>query len=124
MERTRMRRSSITVAAVFAAALTLAGLAGADSTPVGPLPAGPVTTVHTTKGQLVSVALPSRSGLSWRLARAVDSHVLVQVSEANVDKSVVIVYKAVGKGTVAVRYGLTRGETAKAKASATYKVTV
>jgi len=119
-----MRRSLSTVVAALAAALALAGLAGADSTPVGPLPPGPVTTVHTTKGQLVSVALPSRSGLSWRLARAVDPHVLVQVSEANVGNSVVIVYKAVGRGTAAIRYGLTRGETAKAKASATYRVTV
>lgn len=105
-------------------ALSLAGLAGADSTPVGTLPKGPVTKIQTMKGQLVSVALPSRNGLSWRLARAVDPHVLVQVSEADVGKSVVVVYRAVGKGTVSVKYGLTRGETAKAYASARFDVRV
>ena len=38
--------------------------------------------------------------------------------------SVVIVYRAVGRGTVSVRYGLTRGETRKAYASATFRVHV
>ena len=50
--------------------------------------------------------------------------VLVEVSEANVGSSVVIVYRAVGAGSVSVRYGLTRGETRKAYASATFNVHV
>jgi hypothetical protein len=96
----------------------------ASAPPVGPLPKGPVTTISTSKGSLVSVALPSRAGKSWRLARAVSSHVLLQVSEANVGNAVVVVYRAVGQGSVSVRYGLTRGETRKAYASATFNVSV
>jgi hypothetical protein len=117
-----MRRTSLLLALV--AALCLAGGAGAGAPPVGALPKGPVTSIQTTKGQLVSVALPSRAGLSWRLARGVDAKVLVQVSEANVGSSVVVVYRAVGKGAVAVKYGQTRGETTKAFASATFNVRV
>jgi hypothetical protein len=109
-------------AAMLALVLALPALASAP--PVGPLPPGPVTSIATTGGSLVSVALPSRAGKSWRLARAVDSHVLVEVAEANVGKSVVIVYRAVGAGHVSVRYGLTRGEQRKAYASATFNVRV
>ena len=76
------------------------------------------------EGTLVSVALLSRAGKSWRLARAVSPTILVEVSEANVGSSVVIVYRAVGRGNVSVRYGLTRGETRKAYASATINVHV
>ncbi len=46
------------------------------------------------------------------------------MSDANVGSSVVIVYRAVGRGSVNVRYGLTRGETRKAYASATFNVHV
>ncbi|MDX6442408.1 MAG: hypothetical protein QOE43_2137, partial [Gaiellaceae bacterium] len=49
---------------------------------------------------------------------------LVEVSEANVGNAVVIVYRAVGTGSVSVRYGLTRGEQSKAFASATFNVRV
>jgi hypothetical protein len=113
-----------TVAASLLAALVFTCSALASAPPVGPLPKGPVTSISTSKGSLVSVALPSRAGKSWRLARAVDSHVLVQMSEANVGNAVVIVYRAAGRGTVSVRYGLTRGEQRKAYASATFNVTV
>ncbi len=83
-----------------------------------------MTSISTAKDSLVSVALPSRAGKSWRLARAVNAHVLVEVSEANVGSAVVVVYRAVGRGSVSVRYGLTRGETRKAYASATFNVSV
>jgi hypothetical protein len=113
-----------TVLASVLAALLFAVSAVASAPPVGPLPKGPVTSISTSKGSLVSVALPSRSGKSWRLARAVNAHVLVQVSEANVGNAVVIVYRAVGTGSVSVRYGLTIGEQRKAFASATFNVRV
>ena len=113
-----------TVVASVLAALVFTFSAFASAPPVGPLPKGPVTSISTMKGSLVSVALPSRVGKSWRLARAVNSHVLVQVSEANVGNAVVIVYRAVGRGSVSVRYGLTRGEQRKAYASATFNVSV
>ena len=109
-------------AAMLVLVLALPDLA--SSTPVGPLPPGPVASISTPKGTLVSVALPSRAGKSWRLARAVSPKILVQVSEADVGASVVIVYRAVGRGAVSVRYGLTRGETRKAYASATFRVHV
>ena len=112
-----------TVAAV-AAALVLPFAASADSTPVGPLPKGPVSAISTPKGSLVAVALKSRAGYSWRLARNVRPTILVQVSEANVGSSVVVVFRAVGRGTASVRYGLTRGETRKAYAAATFNVRV
>jgi hypothetical protein len=114
----------VTLAASLLAALVFTFSALASAPPVGPLPKGPVTSISTSKGSLVSVALQSRAGKSWRLARAVNVHVLVQVSEANVGNAVVIVYRAVGTGSVSVRYGLTRGETRKAYASATFNVRV
>lgn len=113
---------------VSAASLTVVGAAAADSTPVGPLPAGPVTTVTAERGSLVAVALPrqrSSSGLVWRQARRVDTRVLRQVSEADVGSSVVVVFRAVGRGRSTVAFGLTRGESSsKAVRSITYRVQV
>jgi hypothetical protein len=114
----------VTFAASLLAALIATVSSFASAPPVGPLPKGPMTTISTSKGSLVSVALPSRAGKSWRLARAVNAHVLVEVSEANVGSAVVIVYRAVGQGSVSVRYGLTIGEQRKAYASATFNVRV
>jgi hypothetical protein len=112
------------VAATFAA-LCLTTAAEASAPPVGPLPKGPVTTIAAQHGTLVSVALPKRSGGKvWRLARAVDPKVLQEVTEGDIGSTVVIVYKAVAPGTATIVYGLTRGETKKAYASATFKVRV
>jgi hypothetical protein len=104
------------VAAGMTAALgTVAGARTAAAPPVGPLPSGPTSTIQTQVGQLVAFALPHRpSGRVWRIARAIDSKVLVQVGEADVGANVVLVFKAKGKGTATVSFGLTRGETAKA----------
>jgi hypothetical protein len=94
---------------------TVAGARTAAAPPVGPLPSGPTSTIQTQAGQLVAFALPHRpSGRVWRIARAIDSKVLVQVGEADVGTNVVLVFKAKGKGTATVSFGLTRGETAKA----------
>jgi hypothetical protein len=115
----------IATGAATLAALVLVLPADATAPPVGPLPKGPVTTIHTKAGSLVAVALPHRSGgLVWRLARGVDAHVLRQVSEADVGKDVVVVYRAVAPGHVRLAYGLTRGETRQARASLTFAVTV
>jgi hypothetical protein len=117
-----MRR--IVTVFVLLAALALPASSLADAGPVGPLPKSPTTTIATKKGLLVSVALKSRSGLSWRLARGVDPKVLVQVSEADVGSSVVLVYRAVGRGRVNLAFGLTKGETKKAYGAARYSVRV
>lgn len=111
-----------------AAGATAASSASADSTPIGPLPKGPVTTIETARGSLVAVALPRQNpstALVWRVARRVDARVLKQVSEADVGSSVVLVFRATGKGKATIRLGLTRGDSSgKALRSATYQVQV
>jgi hypothetical protein len=56
--------------------------------------------------------------------RKVDPAVARQVSEGMIGRTVIVIYKAVGKGKVTVSYGLTKGETRKAYKSVTYKVVV
>jgi hypothetical protein len=103
------------LAVALVAVATAASLGLADSTPVGPLPAGPTSTIETQKGQLVAVALPRKaSGRVWRIARTFNAKVVRQVSEANVGPNVVLVFRVVGSGTTRLVFGLTRGETAKA----------
>jgi hypothetical protein len=63
-------------------------------------------------------------GKSWRVARPYDSRVVAQVTEGDLGKQVVLVYRATGRGTTRLVFGLTRGETRKAFASATYAITV
>jgi hypothetical protein len=108
----------------LAAALAISGVAGATSPPVGHIPIGPVSTIATQRGQLVSVALPRAAGRSWRIARALNSKVVREVGEADVGASVVIVFKAVGKGHATVVFARTRGETSRADASRSFSVTV
>jgi hypothetical protein len=101
--------------------------APASAPPVGAIPKGPVTTIATTKGQLIAVALPhatASSGLVWRLARSLDARVVREVSEADVGASVVIVFKAVGVGRASIVYALTRGESSKAQQSKTFDLRV
>ena len=117
----------VTIAVLaFALAAISAPAAWADSTPVGPLPRGPITTTTTKPGLLVAVALPhdaSGSGLGWRVARRYDTRVVKQVSEADVGSSVVLVYKVVGRGQTSLVFALTRGDTSsKAVRSATYRI--
>ena len=105
-------------------AVTAAGRA--DSTPIGPLPAGPVSTITTGPNQLVAVALPrasKKSGLVWRIARPYNSTVVRQISEADLDANVVLVFKVIGRGTTSLVFALTRGDTSsKAVKSATHKI--
>jgi hypothetical protein len=104
---------------------TVAGAATTAAPPVGPLPAGPTTTVSTQPGQLVAFALPHRAnGRVWRVAGKIDPTVLVEVSEADVGPNVVLVFKTTGKGTAKVSFGLTRGERAKAYEARRFVVNV
>jgi hypothetical protein len=116
-----------TLAASVAAGL-LSTPAFADSTPVGPLPPGPASTTATHPGWLFAVALPRQAkstGLVWRIGRPVDSAVLSQVSEADVGKNVVVVFRVVGRGQASVIFAVTRGDTSsKALRAITYKVRV
>lgn len=111
--------------AIVAIAAILAVPAIASAPPVGPLPPGPVQHITTQRGQLVAVALPTAArGRVWRLARPVNPKVLREISEADVPGAVVIVYKGIGRGSVVVAYGLTRGETAHAYASRRFAIAV
>ena len=105
--------------------LTVASAGVASAPPVGPLPPGPRSTIQTTVGELVSVALPHRAGgRVWRVARPVNGNVLREVAEADVGRQVVLVFKATGPGTATLSFGLTRGENSKAYESRRYIVTV
>jgi len=119
------KRFIVLVAVAVAAAAILAGVGLADSTPVGPLPNGPTSTIQAQKGQLVAVALPHRAnGRVWRVARQYNARVVQQVSEGDIGKSVVLVFRATGAGTTTIAFGLTRGETAKAFESRRFTVRV
>jgi hypothetical protein len=113
------------VLAAFVAAAVGAASSFASAPPVGPLPTGPTSTIQTRAGELVAFALPHRSnGRVWRIANAVNAKVLRQVSEADVDNQVVLVFKAAGPGTAVVSFGLTRGERSKAYESRRFTVSV
>ena len=119
-------RTALAIAASVAALATPAALA--DSTPVGPLLPGPVTTMTAAHGTLIAIAVPRRkasTGLLWRIARTVSPRVLRQVGEADIGPTVVLVFRSVGRGRATVVLALTKGDTsAKAVASVTYRVRV
>ena len=97
-----------------------------DAAPVGPLPAGPTATTTTKPGLLVAVALPHaapKSGLVWRIARRYNSKIVRQISEADVGRSVVLVFKVVGRGDTSLVFALTRGDASRrAVKAATHKI--
>jgi hypothetical protein len=111
---------------VTSLALAVVATARADSTPVGPLPAGPVLTTTTSGHQLVAVALPratKQSGLVWRIARRYDSRVVREVAEADVGANVVLVFRVVGRGSTSLVFALTRGDTSgKAVKALTHRI--
>jgi hypothetical protein len=118
---------ALAVLSVLAGAVALpvtAGAASATAPPVGPLPAAKVTTVKTTRGQLVSIALPTRGGYVWRVARPIAARVVRQVGEGNIGRVVVLVFAAVGRGHASIVLAETRGETARAYRAVRYEVTV
>lgn len=115
--------ASVVVALIAAAIVAASSLASAP--PVGPLPAGPASTIQTRAGELVAFALPHRSnGRVWRIANTVNANVLRQVSEADVGDQVVLVFRAAGPGKAVVSFALTRGERPKAYESRRFTVNV
>lgn len=106
--------------------LAIIAAAQAASTPVGPLPAGPVSVTTTAPNQLVAVALrraPRQSGLVWRLARRYDSQIVRQISEADIAGNVLLVFKIVGRGNTRLVFAMTRGDTsAKAVKAVIYRI--
>ena len=127
--RRRSWRGGIGVALALAVVITgHAAATTADSTPVGPLPPGPVTSVKLKRGGFVAVAMPQQKpsgGLGWRLARRIDSRALRQVSEADAGPAVVVMFEAVGPGRASVDFALTRGESSgRAVRAVRYRVNV
>jgi len=105
--------------------LVSCGVALADAPPVGPLPKPKVTAVRTIRGALFAIPLPKRGGgYVWRIARPYDTRVVRQATEGEVGTSVVLVFRAVGRGRVAIVVAETKGETAKAYRAVRYDVTV
>lgn len=101
------------LSALASVAVLAAAPAGADSAPVGPLPKGPVSTLTTTRGSLIAIALPAQkpsTGLVWRAARHVDPKVARQVWEADVGESVVVVFRAIARGTVRIVFAATKSD--------------
>jgi len=119
------RKLMLAIGLALTSVLAAAVGATASAPPVGPLPAGPKSTVATHTGELIAVALPQRNGGKvWRVARAFDSTVVEELSEARVGSSVVLVFRSKQPGRVTLSFALTKGETAKALESRTFNVTV
>jgi len=114
------------LATTLTIAMLCAGSAFADSTPVGPLPAGPAANIDVRHGELVALALPRRGrGRVWRIARPFDADVLRQVSEADVGASVVLVFRTRNVGRTTVSMALTKGDaSAKALESRRFRIRV
>ncbi len=84
-----------------------------------------MTTLKTTRGSYFSVTVPARrGGYVWRVARAYNSKVVGQVAEADVAQTIVLVFKATGRGHTSIVVAETKGETAKAYRAVRYDVTV
>ena len=104
-----MRR--VLLIACSAATLAVdAAVAFADSTPIGALPTGPTAAIQVQRGELVAVAVPQRTAGIWRIARPFDANVLREVSEANVDGSVVLLFRARNAGRTTVSMALTKSD--------------
>jgi hypothetical protein len=115
--RIRLAAAALAVAAVLAPVSALA-----DSTPIGPLPKGPTTTITAKRGGLVAVALPKDPKLVWRFARPARGAgpVAKQVAETDAGPSVVVVYRIAQRGTVTIAYALTKGDTSSKAVKARY----
>ena len=119
-----MIRALVVLLLLAATGMAMAGAVSATAPPVGPLPAAKVTTVKTTRGQLVSIALPTRSGYVWRVARPIAARVVRQIGEGDVGRHVVLVFVTVASGRASIVLAETRGETAKAFRAVRYDITV
>jgi hypothetical protein len=119
------RLHALLVAAICALAAVPA--VSATAPPVGPLPAGPTTSVRVGPGGGFVVTLPKPvvAGGSWRIARAFDAKVVGQTWEhTTATGGVELGFAASGTGTTKLVFAVTRGETARAYASRTVRVTV
>jgi hypothetical protein len=109
----------------LAAALGASG-AGASSEPVGKLPPGPTRSIQLKAGANVTVTLPKPTvaGRVWRVARAYDSGVVRELREGDSNGGVWVTFRGVAAGATKVVFAQTRGETARAYASRTFRFDV
>ena len=122
-----LMRALLAGATIAAFAAFAAAAANADSTPVGKLPKTSVTSLSTTKGSLVSIAVPAQlppTGLVWRIARPLKSGVVTQVGEGEVSGATVLVFRVVGRGKASIVLALTKGDASpSAVAAVRYAIT-
>jgi hypothetical protein len=119
-----VRGSLVVVVVVFALAVAVLS-ARATAPPVGPLPKGPVTTIHVQHGLLFAIVVPRPgAGLSWRGARLSDATIARPLDEAELNGNIVFVYRAGHDGTTTVVYALTKDEGPKALKARFFKVIV
>jgi hypothetical protein len=109
--------------------MTLAGAcvpaAHATAPPVGPLPTGPTRSIELPAGRTFTVTLPAPSlrGGVWRIARSFDADVVRQVSESETGRGLRVSFRTVAPGATRIVFALTRGETRRAYAASTFRVT-
>lgn len=114
-----------TLVIALAVALAAAAAGRSSAPPVGPLPAGPLTTIEVKSGLLFAIALPRPAdGLTWRGARPSDAAIARPLDEGELNGTIVFTYRAGHVGKTTVVYALTKGETAKAFAARSFAVVV
>jgi hypothetical protein len=115
----------LTLAAACLVVALSAAATQASAPPVGPLPSGPVTSIHVQHGQLFAIVVPRPGpGFTWRGARRSDATVARPLDEGELNGNVVFVYRAGRVGTTTVVYALTHGEGYKAFKARYYRITV
>lgn len=120
-----MRRRLATTLAVLALAVGAVAAAQASAPPVGPLPKGPVTTIHVRHGLLFALVVPRpKTGYAWRGARQIDVAVARPLDEGELNGNIVFVYRAGRRGTTTVVYALTKDEQQKAYAARYFRIVV
>jgi hypothetical protein len=91
-----MKRSATLLLLSGPAATTVGTISRASEPPVGPLPKGPITTITAPSQEYVAVALNrGQSGLVWRVARAWNTRVIDQTTEANLGDLTVYVFRTI-----------------------------
>lgn len=123
----RTSRSPFIAAIAAAVVLSAVPAAVASSTPVGPLPKGPVVLLTVKPKEQFTIVVkkrPAKTGLVWRIARAFNPKVVKQVGEGETATTVWLRFRGAGKGQTKIVLAVTKGETRKAFAAGFWVVTV
>ena len=106
---------------VVTAALRFVGTASATTTPLGRCLRAPRLRPqpHRTNSSQSRFRAPRRHPVSSEGSHDDTTRALCQISEADVDANVVLVFKIVGRGTTSLVFALTRGDTSPSAVKAT-----